>query len=512
MFFTIMYFLKRAIREGAKSLAVPLLAFTLIVLINTLGGIKEWLDFEYNNTMDNHPIIAELSDLSGDNTDNLSIELETINLFADPDSDSALSLYGFTGELILKRSLDVTIGGGQKETTLAGILSVAAEDNLDPETGAVITYFEGYDKNIFTTKQLVCVAGEEILPFLEDGKLSVTASVKTKGLYDFYPDPEFNPGARLGWDMSDRMYLTHEIEEGVWTTNPILGLSYSSLFAAFDGIDLNEEYKVTWPLTVSFTGSTDVYLLYLVLQYTPGEILSSDMSLTVIGTVSNAEESIVYCPFWTVLDFLEELNVEYIDMQMKQLEEADHNISEPGRPVFNYIDNLPITSNQLSIVLSDNRELVEFKELASLSFSRVRPVRSTLPYAMTIYDSTFYETIEPLLQNTILVDIAIPIVYVIAVSVGFLASTLLTRQRKSEFAVMRSVGIHRRDVFFGVFSEQLILSLIGAFLGCALTLLIFRDLLFERPAILLGCYLLGTIFAAIRVAGTNVLKVMKEKE
>ena len=135
-----------------------------------------------------------------------------------------------------------------------------------------------------------------------------------------------------------------------------------------------------------------------------------------------------------------------------------------------------------------------------------------MPIAMTIYDSTFYETIEPLLQNTILVDIAIPIVYVIAVCVGFLAATLLTRQRKSEFAVMRSVGIHRRDVFTGVFSEQLILSLSGAVLGCALTVLIFREISIERPAVLLGCYLIGTIFAAARVAGTNVLKVMKDKE
>ena len=491
MLFTINYFIKRAIREGIKSLAVPLLAFTLIVLINTLGGIKEWLDYQYNNTMDNHPIIAELSDLTGEITDGLIVDMDTINLFLQP--DSAVSLYNFTGEMALKRSLDIHLGEDRPETIMVGISAVAADDNLDPETGAVVTFFDGYDEDILKTEELVCIINEDILEFVENGIFKVTTSVTQPDRYESFIEPLLNP------DIVVRDTFNNTLSILVQRTDTAAQITSISIYDD-ETLKMYMEHYPEWinlteighfeDGTQIFTYEIDLWLWFdpskkatVTVFYTPGETLESVMDLTVIGTVSGAENNNIYIPFWTVNSFIEELD-----------------------------ENMLLYSERLNITLADNRDLVEFKNLASLSFSRVRPVRSTLPFAMTIYDSTFYETIEPLLQNTILVDIAIPIVYVIAVSVGFLASTLLTRQRKSEFAVMRSVGIHRRDVFFGVFSEQLILSLIGALMGCAVTFLIFRDLILERPAILLGCYLLGTIFAAIRVAGTNVLKVMKEKE
>ena len=494
MFFTIKYFIKRVTREGAKSLAVPLLAFTLIVLINTLGGIKQRLDFEYNNTMDNHAIIAELSDLTGDQTDGLIINMNTIDIFRDPESN--LSMYEHTGEILLKRGMTVELGAAGIETALSGITALAADDDFGPDSGAVVTFFDGYDESDLKTGGAVCIISEDMLAYTENGKLGISTSVKIADTIEQHIDPELNPGimdttiARGG-----RIIVRVKDERGTIQNRDVMFYDDETLTIFRENIEFY--MTVTGPFSNSvtyidentFTYKQNLWMwfdedlgLVITAEFVEGETIINELELTVIGTVSGTENNKVYCPFWTMIAFLEEME-----------------------------DETLIYSESLSVIVADNRELSEFKNLASLSFSRTRAIITSMPFAMTIYDSNFFETIEPLLQNTILVDIAIPIVYMIAVSVGFLASTLLTRQRKSEFAVLRSVGIHKLDVFTGVFSEQLFLSLTGAVAGCVLALLIFKELSLQRPAVLMGCYLLGTIFAAARVAGTNVLKVMKEE-
>jgi len=489
MLFVIKYFILRVFRSGAKGLAVPLLAFTLIVLINTLGGIKEWLDFEYNDTMENHVIIAELSDLSGEVTDRLMVDIEMVRLFTEP--GSAISLYQHTSNLILRRSIDAEITGTQIEVTLTGISAIAADDNLSEDPGTVISFFDGYDESILTTDKLVCLISEDMLSSVSDGTLSVSYSAKLPDTYEWIIDQisEHNSHLRFSEMANGSILVSYEMESNVWVGAEVPPIQREDVMTFYEENEQGDIISITHFIEV-MVGIYTHLRLHVIPVDTEGAILTGEIEFTVIGTVSGIEENIIYSPFWTVNAFLEEFAEKFADEYMA----------------------FPLYSERLSMIIADNKELSDFKNIASLSFSRVRPIRSSMPFAMTVYDSTFFETIEPLLQNTILVDIAIPIVYAIAVSVGFLASTLLTRQRKSEFAVMRSVGIHRRDVFTGVFSEQLILSLTGAVFGCALTLIIFKDITIERPLILLGCYLLGTIFAAVKVAGTNVLKVMKDKE
>jgi hypothetical protein len=210
-----------------------------------------------------------------------------------------------------------------------------------------------------------------------------------------------------------------------------------------------------------------------------GETIFAERELTVIGTVPEA--GMVYVPWLTVNEFANEID---------------------GRP--HYTESLRATVR--------NWSLATFKTRASLSFPRVRPIHDTRPFAMTIYDSVFYETLEPLRQNIILVDVATPFIYAIAICVGFLTSILLTRRRKPEFAVMRSVGIHKRDIFVCALFEQAVLSAAGAAAGCVLVAAVWGYLSFERPAVFLGCFVFGALFSAIRAAGTNVLKIMRAKE
>ena len=397
MLFMLGHSIKRLSREGVKSLSVPLIAFVLVILINVLGGIRAWLITQFNDTMNNYPIVAVLSDLTATEIDGLFIEMHYINLFFDP--DVPFSLKRFTGELMMKRTLEnLEISGKTGDVNVVGITNLKSDDLLNPEYGAKVTFYEGYDESIFLSNELVCVVSEDIYQFAEKGLLNVLFSLEM-------PD-----------------------------------------------------------------------------EVIPGEIVTTEAKLTVIGTVYGAGHGIIYSPFWAVSEIAEEL---------------------AGVQPF---------AESLRVRLNNNRHLSEFKGNAAMSFSRARPIRDSRPHAMIVYDSEFYETLEPLRQNIIVVDVAIPFIYVLSIAVGFLTSVLLTRRRKAEFAIMRSVGINKWVVFMSALVEQALLSVAGAALGFAFVAVIWGYAIITRPAVFLACYLLGAVFAAAGAAGTNVMKVLRDRK
>jgi len=401
MVFLLRHFFRRLIREGAKSLVVPLLAFVLVVLINLLGGIKVWLEEDFEDTMSNFPVVAKLSNITGSMTDGLYISDKYIEIFTQ--ADAPLSLQAYTGALTLKRTMNIVDEAGLPTgTVLVGITDAGADDDIDPETGAIITFFEDYDERILNTNELVCLISEDILAQNRDGVLRAVV----KSIYR--PD---GPGGKPA-----SLYGKIEIE------------------------------------------------------------------LTIVGTVSGSVGDRVYAPFWTV---------SALGMES---------------------DELPYHSERLYAMVGDNRALSTFKSIASLSFPKVAPIYDSRPFSMMIYDSAFYETLEPIRQNMIVIEVATPFLYIISVCVGFLTSILMTRRRKPEFALMRCAGIHRRDIFIGTLAEQIVLSLTGAALGCILVAATWGYFSAAKPTVFLACYVLGTLFSSIRAAGTNVLKILHERE
>ena len=430
------YFFRRLVREGLRSVTVPLLALVLVVLINLLGGVKAWLEEEYENTMSHFPVIARLSDTTGAATDGLYISEKYIDLFLD--ADAPVSLYRYTGELTLKRTMNIVDDTKQPTgLVLTGISNFGADDDLAPESGAVITFFGGFYEGVFSTDETVCVVSEDLLEAAgvaqadgtksDDDQSNATQSAATQ------PDAAQRSIA-LTSDGKLRMNVRS-------ISNP----------AGPGGIPAS---------------------LYKVI----------DVNLTVAGTVSGSAGNRVYAPFWTV----SALGIES--------------------------DELPRHTERLFVKIADNRALSTFKQVASLSFPKVAPIYDSRPFSMMIYDSDFYATLEPLRQNIILIDVATPFLYVISVCVGFLASVLLTRRRKPEFALMRCAGIHRRDIFLGTLTEQVVLSTVGAALGCALVTVTWGYFSIVQPSIFLACYILGTVFSSISAAGTDVLKILQERE
>jgi len=76
---------------------------------------------------------------------------------------------------------------------------------------------------------------------------------------------------------------------------------------------------------------------------------------------------------------------------------------------------------------------------------------------------------------------------------------------------MRSIGVNKGVVFISALTEQALLSVTGAALGFAFVAWIWGYTSLTRPAVFLACYFIGAVFAAIGAAGTNVMKVLRDK-
>ena len=429
---------KRLCREKAKSLTVPFIALTLVVLINALGGIEQWLEAQYEDILDNFAIRAQLSDLSGLNTRELHIGRVDIERFSNP--DAPMSTYNFITDLALRRTFHGERMADGVPVGLIGITSLAADEVLTLDYTVAINFFDGFDGGELQSDEFVGLVSEDLLHLTVDGKINIGISIQLPGLLERVFVPEHNPG----------------IVQDEWGN-----------FFFTDGFHM-------WP------AHPDSIFFYE--TYTEGELITIERTFTVIGSVSGVVENTVYGSFWPLTALLEE-----------------------------YTEKPPY-SELLSLRIADNRDLSTFKGIAAMHYARAGPLFDTRPLAITVFDLEFYETLEPLRQNAILVGVAIPIVYIISITVGFLTSMLLTRRRNAEFAVMRSVGVSRGSIFFGAIGEQLALCAIGAAFGLSLIALFWGYLDFERPAIFIACYMLGAVFSAARAARTNVLAILRERE
>jgi hypothetical protein len=601
VFFLINHFIKRLTREGFKSFAVPLLAFALAVLINLLGGIKAWLEFEFNDMMDNYPIIAELSDHTGNITDGLFVEAKTIALFTEPDVFG--SLVEYTGTMMMKRSLDMFdisdltekiehqdimfIGVSANRGSVMrfreghGITAHPIRTILTPSAvrnGASFDFFEGYSEIIELPENLIEDSRVNVVDTSSFFNSLFRMCLVSEDLLEFaVEDDEGNLFLRFFYQSEmiiNRTGLSQNaaVETQLQIIGTLTGFGESVILAPYetvanlamvsDGISQIITYPIG-PLEdyfIDYLLRRRLQLLYFitdneaekanesgvmvgitgfdaadlspengaVITFYDGygeDIFASDESVCLVGEdmLGRVEDGILRTGVRSRNPFLpaEYYTVAEAELTVIGTVSGDDAYGGLGGAVFvpfltaNALgaasDGGSFYAERLYITVADNLELTPFKETASFSFARVRPIYDSRPFSLTVYDTDFYDTLEPLRLNIILVESATPFVYFIAVCVGFIASILMTRRRKPEFAIMRSVGVHRLKIFFAAVTEQAALCAVGAVLGGGLVYLLWDFYSIERTLLFTVCYLLGTVFSAVKAAGTNVLKILHER-
>lgn len=170
-----------------------------------------------------------------------------------------------------------------------------------------------------------------------------------------------------------------------------------------------------------------------------------------------------------------------------------------------------------SFYLRDNRQLAEVEELSAHFFRTVDygAGQTVSGYALIIHDEQYKSVLSVTQQNLTRVHMVIPVLMILSLCIGFLASFLNTRSQHRTYSLMRTLGIGKTKVFLTALSEQYIPGVLGGIAGIICSLLLEAQtagstILLWTAYIL--CYLFGCLFAVLRIAVQSPMKLMKEEK
>lgn len=69
-----------------------------------------------------------------------------------------------------------------------------------------------------------------------------------------------------------------------------------------------------------------------------------------------------------------------------------------------------------------------------------------------------------------LTKLMIGIIWILIMIIMFMSFSMITNERKKEFAILRNVGATKKKIFFVIFNENIIISIIGSFAGALLSI------------------------------------------
>jgi cell division protein FtsX len=167
-----------------------------------------------------------------------------------------------------------------------------------------------------------------------------------------------------------------------------------------------------------------------------------------------------------------------------------------------------------TIIPQDPRNLDGLRNyLEENSYSQIGIIRSNR-LAVVIEDKALADGLLSIRQHLSFLNLIIPIMLLLSGLIGFILSYLLTRNRLPEFAVMRSLGSKKTQVYLAFFLEQFFLLLIG-FLPVAIVLLVRPEWLpavGQNQVLFLTMYTLGIVIAIALMGRSKVLDILFTKE
>jgi ABC-type antimicrobial peptide transport system permease subunit len=183
-------------------------------------------------------------------------------------------------------------------------------------------------------------------------------------------------------------------------------------------------------------------------------VLMEAYDFRVVGTYHQGSRSpVIYTP-WSLVTTMP---ITY-DQNYLELETIYDDVPEEWLTSNEYIAD---DVNSATIVPQDTRELAAWRDyLEEQEYSQVGQInRNRL--AVVIEDKALADAIESIQQHISFMNLVTPIMLVLSGIIGFVLSYLLTRNRLREFAIMRSMGTKRFQVYSAFFLEQFMLYIIG---------------------------------------------------
>jgi ABC-type lipoprotein release transport system permease subunit len=185
-------------------------------------------------------------------------------------------------------------------------------------------------------------------------------------------------------------------------------------------------------------------------------VLMEAYDFLVVGNYAQGSRSpIVYTP-WSLVCYITIYN-DQVYLELESPQDEPPNVWQQ-RESNEYLADTITTA---SIVPEDTRELSALRDyLEERRYSQVGTINQKR-LSVVIEDKALSDAVESIQQHIFFMDLVMSIMLVVSGIIGFILSYLLTRHRLHEFAIMRSLGARRRQVYSAFFLEQFILFTIG---------------------------------------------------
>ncbi len=131
--------------------------------------------------------------------------------------------------------------------------------------------------------------------------------------------------------------------------------------------------------------------------------------------------------------------------------------------------------------------------------------------SLLVNDETFVKTATRLKENITLTQLLLPFVVLIVGFLGFVVSYLLLQSRKPEIAIMRSLGVSRKNCFGMLLFESAVLEMSGSLAGVAVaSILVDMNAMLAVGVILpfFVVYMAGTAIALAMLGRFSVMQVL----
>ncbi|MBO4915928.1 MAG: hypothetical protein J5449_12080, partial [Oscillospiraceae bacterium] len=166
------------------------------------------------------------------------------------------------------------------------------------------------------------------------------------------------------------------------------------------------------------------------------------------------------------------------------------------------------TTDSASFLVADNAHVEELIKAAEPMLSEVDPTEAAPKgrFGFTVYDEQYRATLAAMEQNIKRLTYLLPLITLLSLGAGFLVGFLATRGEARTYALMRSIGVTRSQLFFGVLAEQIILPLFAALVVGAVM---------RRPisaVVFLICHAIGCSLAIARSVRVAPNAILREQE
>jgi len=175
-------------------------------------------------------------------------------------------------------------------------------------------------------------------------------------------------------------------------------------------------------------------------------------------------------------------------------------------------------ADSASFFVKDPMQLNKFK--ASMQKFVLFPVNpqadeKAYGYALAVNDETFIRAAKSINDNLRLLRLFMPLLIIVTLLVGFVISYVMMQSRRSEFAVMRMLGMKMVSCLVIYLIENASISMVGALIGSVASILLTgasASAGFLAAAIFWAAYMLGVMASVLSLRRVSVITMLTKTD